>query len=55
MEVCGHAFAAFFNPGEITTGTHWIGGWTFPGTGISAMEKRKPLSLLEIVRWPFSP
>jgi hypothetical protein len=33
------------NPGERAPGTHWIGGWVDPRTGIEDMEKRKFLPL----------
>jgi hypothetical protein len=28
-----------FTPGEITPGTHWIGGWVGPRAGLDAVEK----------------
>jgi hypothetical protein len=28
-----------FTPGEIAPGTHWIGGWVDPVTGLDDMEK----------------
>jgi hypothetical protein len=34
-----------FTPGEKTTGTHWIGGWVSPRTGLDEMEKRQFLIL----------
>jgi hypothetical protein len=30
-----------FTPGKRATGTHWIGGWVDPRTGLDDMEKRK--------------
>jgi hypothetical protein len=30
-----------FIPGEIATGTHWMGGWVGPRAGLDAVEKRK--------------
>jgi hypothetical protein len=32
-------------PGEIAPGTHWIGGWVGPRTGLYDVEKRKFLTL----------
>jgi hypothetical protein len=32
-------------PGEIVPGTHWIGGWVDPRTGLDDVEKRKFLTL----------
>jgi hypothetical protein len=39
-----------FIPGEIAPGTHWIGGWVGPRTGLDDVEKTKilPLSGLEL-------
>jgi hypothetical protein len=39
-----------FTPGEGAHGTHWIGGWVGPRTGLDAVEKRKilPLQGLEL-------
>jgi hypothetical protein len=34
---------------ECPSGTHWIGGWVNPGSGLDAMEKRKILPLPGIV------
>jgi hypothetical protein len=34
-----------FNPGERVPGTHWIGGWVGPRTGLDEVEKRKFLTL----------
>jgi hypothetical protein len=34
-----------FTPGEIASGTHWIGGWVDHGVGLAAMEKKKILPL----------
>jgi hypothetical protein len=31
---------------ETAPGTHWIGGWVGPRTGLDDMEKRKSLPLL---------
>jgi hypothetical protein len=35
-----------FTPGERAHGTHWIGGWVDPRTGLDDVEKRKFLTLL---------
>jgi hypothetical protein len=34
-----------FTPGERAPGTHWIGGWVGPRTGIDDVERRKVLPL----------
>jgi hypothetical protein len=34
-----------FTPKEISPGTHWIGGWLDPRTGLDNVEKRKILTL----------
>jgi hypothetical protein len=34
-----------FTSGEITFGTHWIGGWVGPRAGLDDVEKRKFLTL----------
>jgi hypothetical protein len=34
-----------FTPGEIASGTHWIGGWVDPRTGLDDVEKRKFLTV----------
>jgi hypothetical protein len=34
-----------FTPGEIAPGTHWIGGWVGPRTGLDDEGKRKFLTL----------
>jgi hypothetical protein len=39
-------------PRERATGTHWIGGWVGPRTGLDDMEKRKFLILLGLELWP---
>jgi hypothetical protein len=41
MEVNGqfHVPAAL-SPGEIASGTHWIGGWVDPRSGLDSVEKR---------------
>jgi hypothetical protein len=36
------------NPRERALGTHWIGGWVGPRTGLDNVEKRKFLSLLRL-------
>jgi hypothetical protein len=33
-------FAKVFTPGERAPGTHWIGGWVGPRTGLDVVEKR---------------
>jgi hypothetical protein len=40
-----------FTPGERGPGTHWIGGWVGPRTGLDDMQKRKflPLPGLELL------
>jgi hypothetical protein len=43
-----------FTPGEIVSGTHWIGGWVGPRTGLD-QKKRKFLPLSGIEPWPSSP
>jgi hypothetical protein len=41
LEMCDelHALAAL--PPEKEPGTHWIGGWVGPRTGLGDVEKRK--------------
>jgi hypothetical protein len=39
---------AVLSPGEISAGTHWIGGCVGPRAGLDATEKRKILPLPEI-------
>jgi hypothetical protein len=34
-----------FTPGERAPGTHWLGGWVDPRTGLDDVEKRKFLTL----------
>jgi hypothetical protein len=34
-----------FTPGERAHGTHWIGGWEDPSTGLDDVQKRKFLTL----------
>jgi hypothetical protein len=34
-----------FTSGEIALGTHWIGDWVGPRTGLDDVEKRKYLTL----------
>jgi hypothetical protein len=34
-----------FKPGERVNGTHWIGSWVGPRTGLDDVEKRKFLTL----------
>jgi hypothetical protein len=34
-----------FTPGERVPGTHWVGGWVDPRTGLDDVEKRKFLIL----------
>jgi hypothetical protein len=42
MEVTGQLHVpAALSPGEITRGTHWIGAWVGPTTGLDAEEERK--------------
>jgi hypothetical protein len=42
-----------FTPGEIATGTHWIGGWVGSRTGLNDVEKRKLLTLPGLELRPF--
>jgi hypothetical protein len=42
-------------PGERAPGTHWIGGWVGPGTGLDVVEKRNILPLPRIQPRPSSP
>jgi hypothetical protein len=46
--------ACHFILGEITSGTHWIGGWMGPKAVLNAMEKRKVLFLPGIEPQPSS-
>jgi len=42
--------------GHFTPGTHWIGGWLGPITGLNAVARRKKsLSMLKIEPWFPSP
>jgi hypothetical protein len=41
-----HALAALL-PGKSAPGTHWIGGWVSPRTGLHAVVKRKFPALAE--------
>jgi hypothetical protein len=34
-----------FTPGKRALGTHWIGGWVGPRTGLDAVEQRKFLAV----------
>jgi hypothetical protein len=34
-----------FTPGKSAPGTHWIGGWVGPATGLDNVERRKILPL----------
>jgi hypothetical protein len=45
----GGEWSASF-PGRFTPGTHWIGGWVGPKTGLDEVERRKflPLPGLEL-------
>jgi hypothetical protein len=46
MGVSGqHHVPAALYPGEITPGTHWIGGWVGPRAGVDAGARRKILCL----------
>jgi hypothetical protein len=42
-------------PGERAPGTHWIGGWVGPRTGLDIVEKRNILLLPAIQPPPSSP
>jgi hypothetical protein len=33
--------SGFFTPWEITRGTHWIGGWLGPRSGLDAVGRQK--------------
>jgi hypothetical protein len=37
-----------FTPIERASGTHWIGGWVGPRTGLDDVERRKILPLPEL-------
>jgi hypothetical protein len=41
-----------FTPGERAPGTHWIGGWVGPGTGLDDTEKKKFLTLSRLELQP---
>jgi hypothetical protein len=41
-----------YPPGERAPGTHWIGGYVDPRTGLGNMEKRKFLPLPGLKLWP---
>jgi hypothetical protein len=43
-----------FTPAERAPGTHWIGGWVGPRTGMDDMEKRKFLPVPGLERRPLS-
>jgi hypothetical protein len=43
-----------FTPEEVASGTHWIGGWVGPKTGLDDMERRKILPLLRFELRPLS-
>jgi hypothetical protein len=46
LELSGQLHApAAFTRGETASGTHWIGGWVGPRTGLDDVEKRKFLTL----------
>jgi hypothetical protein len=36
------SLAGHVSPGEIASGTHWIGGWMGPGVGIDDVENSHP-------------
>jgi hypothetical protein len=42
-------------PGEIVSGTDWIGGWVNPGAVLNAVEKRKIFPVPGIKHRPSSP
>jgi hypothetical protein len=44
-----------FTPGEIASGTHWIGGWVGPRASLDVMEKREIFPLSGIEPRPSSP
>jgi hypothetical protein len=44
-----------FTPGERAPGTHWIGGWVGPRTGLDVVVKRNILPLPGIQPGPSSP
>jgi hypothetical protein len=39
-------------PGKRGPGTHWIGGWVGPRTGLNDVEKRKFLNVVRLELWP---
>jgi hypothetical protein len=39
--------------GRFTPGTHWLGDWVDPITGLDAVDKRKSLNLPGLELWPF--
>jgi hypothetical protein len=41
-----HSRPPLINPQGTATGTHWVGGWVGPRTGLDDVEKRKFLTLL---------
>jgi hypothetical protein len=43
-----------FNPGERAPGTHWIGHWVDPRSGLDDLEKRKFLTLPGLELRPLS-
>jgi hypothetical protein len=43
-----------FTPGEIASGTHWMGGWVKPRAGLDDLEKRKFLTLPGLELRPLS-
>jgi hypothetical protein len=43
-----------FTPGKIAPGTHWIGGWVGPITGLDSVDKKEILPLPEIANRPYS-
>jgi hypothetical protein len=43
-----------FIPGKRAPGTHWIGGWVDPRTGLDDVERRKSLTLPGLELRPLS-
>jgi hypothetical protein len=45
LALAGASRPGRFTPGKRDPGTHWIGGWVGPRTGLDDVEKRKFLTL----------
>jgi hypothetical protein len=44
---CSALYPGRFIPGERAPGTHWVGGWVGPSTGLNDVVKIKFLTLLD--------